>query len=47
MILSEQTKEMSIKDIEKYSLNADKNMSDILDPDMMGFWGKEGVDDED
>ena len=43
MILSEQTKEMSVKDIELLN----KECDDILDPDMMGFWGKEGIDDED
>ena len=39
MVLSEQTKELSKDDIE---LLKD---SEVLEPDMMGFWGKEGIDD--
>ena len=39
MILSEQTKEMSREDLEIF-----KNM-ETHEPDMMGFYGKEGVDD--
>lgn len=39
MVLSEQTKEMSKEDFEVF-----QNM-EVNEPDMMGFYGKEGVDD--
>lgn len=41
MIRSEQTKDMSVKDINLLN----KENEEIKEPDMMGFWGKEGIDD--
>jgi hypothetical protein len=52
MVLSEQTKEMSVEDIsalqdkvKEMNKTELKKYLKTIDPDMMGFNGKEGVDD--
>lgn len=53
MVLSEHTKHMDMNEVEKTNENITKmGESELVDylnnvePDMMGFYGKEGVDDE-
>lgn len=54
MILSEQYKDMSAEDINVYKSKLDemdkeelKQYNNSFDPDMMGFYGVEGIDDGD